>query len=77
MTFTIPNPYVDWKAFGWVGYQYVEKDVSGTDWLLGTKVTIKGVDFGIAYTDTNYNAHECGGKNQCDAKAVFTVGASF
>lgn len=77
VTVTIPNPWVDWSVYGWVGYQYVEKDVSGTDWLLGTTVTVKGVDFSVAYTDTNYSRGACGNTNDCDAKVVFTVGASF
>lgn len=77
LTFDIANPYVGWQVFAGVGYQYIEKDASGTDWILGTTVTIKGVDFTVAYTDTNYDARACGGNNQCDAKAVFTVGASF
>ena len=76
-TFTIPNDYVGLKAFAGVGYQYIEQSASGTDWTLGATVTIKGIDFTIAYVDTNYNAHECGGNNQCDAKAIFTVGAEF
>ncbi len=77
LTFDIPNPYVGFKVYTGTGYQYVEKDVSGTDWILGTTVTFKGVDFGVAYTDTNYSRGACGGTNDCSAKAVFTVGASF
>ena len=77
LTFTIPNAYVGLKAFGGIGYQYVDKSTSGTDWTLGTTVSIKGLDFTVAYVDTNYHARECGGNNQCDAKAIFTVGAEF
>ena len=77
LTFTIPNDYVGLKAFGGAGYQYVENAPSGTDWTLGTTVTVKGIDFTVAYVDTNYHARACGGNNQCDAKAVFTVGAEF
>ncbi|HYN39815.1 MAG TPA: TorF family putative porin, partial [Rhodospirillales bacterium] len=77
VTVDIPVRWVGWSVFAGVGYQYIEKDASGTDWQLGTTVTIKGVDFTIAYTDTNYDASACGGNNQCDAKAVFTVGAAF
>jgi uncharacterized protein (TIGR02001 family) len=80
ITVTVPNPYVGLKAFGGVGYQYVERNLaSGMDWTLGTTVSIKGIDFTLAYTDTNYQhrALACGGKNLCDAKAVFTVGAQF
>lgn len=77
LTFGIPNPYLALHIYGGVGYQYIEEDVSGTDWIIGTTVSIKGVDFSVAYTDTNYSRGECGGTNDCDAKAVFTVGASF
>ena len=77
VTVEIPNGYVGWKLFGGLGYQYVDQQASGTDWTCGTTVTIKGVDLTVAYTDTNYHARECGGNNQCDAKAVFTVGAEF
>lgn len=77
LTFDIANPYVGWQVFAGVGYQYIEKDASGTDWILGTTVTIKGVDFTVAYTDTNYSRGACGNTNDCDAKAVFTVGAPF
>lgn len=77
LTFDVPNPYVGFKVYAGAGYQYVEKDVSGTDWILGTTVTFKGVDFGVAYTDTNYSRGACGGTNDCSAKAVFTVGALF
>jgi uncharacterized protein (TIGR02001 family) len=79
VTVTVPNPYVGLKAFAGVGYQYVDKLPSGTDWTLGATATIKGVDFTVAYTDTNYKhrADACGGNNLCDAKVVFTVGAQF
>jgi uncharacterized protein (TIGR02001 family) len=74
--YDIPVPYVDLQLFGGVGYQYIEDDFNGTDWRLGATVTVKGVDFTVAYTDTDYRARECG-SNQCDAKVVFTVGMEF
>ena len=77
VTVDVPNGHVGWQLFGGVGYQYVDKSASGTDWTFGTTVTIKEVYLTVAYTDTNYHARECGGNNQCDAKAVFTVGAAF
>ena len=79
LTVTVPNPYIGLKTFAGVGYQYVDKLPSGTDWILGVTASIKGVDFTVAYTDTNYQhrAEACGGNNLCDAKAVFTVGAAF
>jgi hypothetical protein len=72
ITVTVPNPYVGLKAFGSVGYQYVERNLaSGADWTLGTTVSIKGIDFTVAYTDTNYQhlALACGGKNvRCEGR---------
>ncbi len=77
LTFTVPVPYVELQVFAGLGYQYIEDAPSGTDWTGGVTATVKGVEFTIAYTDTNYHARACGGNNQCDAKIVFTVGASF
>lgn len=75
-SYDIASKYVDFQLFGGVGYQYVEQDYNGVDWRLGATATIKGVDFTVAYTDTNYRASECG-NNQCNAKVIFTVGAAF
>lgn len=75
--YEIPVPYVDLQLFGGVGYQYVEDGFNGTDWQLGATVAVKGADFTVAYTDTDYKARECGGNNQCDAKVTFTVGMEF
>lgn len=74
--YDIPVPYVDLQLFGGLGYQYIEDDFNGTDWRLGATVTVKSVDFTIAYTDTGYRARECG-NNQCNAKVSFTVGMEF
>jgi hypothetical protein len=76
VAFNIPDTYIGLKTFAGVGYQYIDEAASGTDWTLGT-LTIKGVDFTVAYVDTNYHARACGGNNQCEAKAIFTVGAEF
>lgn len=74
--YDIPVPYVSLQLFGGLGYQYIEDDFNGTDWRLGATVTVKSVDFTVAYNDTNYRARECG-NNQCDAKVSFTVGMEF
>lgn len=74
--YDIPVPYVGLQLFGGVGYQYVEDDYNGVDWRLGATVAVKGVDFSVAYTDTNYRARDIG-NNQGDAKVVFTVGMEF
>lgn len=74
--YDIPVPYVGLQLFGGLGYQYIEDDFNGTDWRLGATVNVKGVDFTVAYTDTDYRARECG-NNQCNAKVSFTVGMEF
>lgn len=74
--YDIPLPYVGLQLFGGLGYQYIEDDFNGTDWRLGATVNVKGVDFTVAYTDTDYRARECG-NNQCNAKVSFTVGMEF
>jgi uncharacterized protein (TIGR02001 family) len=74
--YDIPVPYVGLQLFGGVGYQYIEDDFNGTDWRLGATVNVKGVEFTVAYTDTDYRARECG-NNQCNAKVSFTVGMEF
>jgi uncharacterized protein (TIGR02001 family) len=77
ITVKMPVYVVGWQLFGGTGYQYIAEAADGTDWTLGTILSIKGIDFTVAYVDTNYHARQCGGNNQCDAKAIFTVGAQF
>ncbi len=74
--YDIPVPYVGLQLFAGVGYQHIEDDYNGTDWRAGAAVSVKGVDFAVAYTDTNYRARDIG-NNQGDAKIVFTIGAEF
>lgn len=74
--YEIPVPYVGLQLFAGVGYQYIEDDYNGIDWRAGATVNVKGVDFTVAYTDTDYSASECG-NNQCNAKVVFAVGMEF
>lgn len=74
--YDIPVPYVGLQLFGGVGYQYIEDDNNGLDWRLGATVSVKGVDFSVAYTETDYRARDVG-NNQGDAKVVFTVGMVF
>lgn len=74
--YEIPMPYVGLQLFAGVGYQYIEDDYNGVDWRAGATVSVKGVDFAVAYTDTNYRARDIG-KNQGDAKVVFKSAPSF
>lgn len=70
----------DWAKlalFAGIGHQNIEHAKDYTDWTLGGTVTVKGVDFTIAYTDTNLTQADNGGRKISDARAVFTVGAAF
>jgi uncharacterized protein (TIGR02001 family) len=77
LTVTPPVPYVDLALFGGVGFQNIEDAKDYVDWTLGGKVTFKGVDFTIAYTDTNLTQGDLGGNKLSDARVIFTVGAAF
>lgn len=74
--YDIPVRYVGLQLFGGVGYQHIEDDYNGTDWRLGATATVKGIDFTVAYTDTNYRGRDIG-NNQGGARVVFAVGAEF
>ncbi|MBK8176390.1 MAG: hypothetical protein IPK66_14320 [Rhodospirillales bacterium] len=77
ITVTPEVPYVDLALFAAVGYQNIADTKDYVDWTLGGKVTFKGVDFTIAYVDTNLTQGDLGGNKLSDARVVFTVGASF
>lgn len=70
-------PYVDLAFFAGLGYQNIEDAKDYTDWTAGASVTFKGVDFVVAYTDTNLTQSDLGGNKLADGRVVFTVGASF
>jgi uncharacterized protein (TIGR02001 family) len=70
-------PYVDLSLFAALGYQNIEDAKDYTDWTLGGTVTFKGVDFTVAYTDTNLTQSDLGGNKLADGRVIFTVGASF
>lgn len=73
-----PVPWFDLSLNASVGYQWVEHAPDGLDWSFGPTVTIKGVSFTAAYIDSNYKGQkDCGSNHLCDARAVFTVAASF
>ncbi len=41
-------------------------------------LAIDKITLGIAYTDTNLGKSECfAGTNQCEPRAVFSIGAAF
>lgn len=48
------------------------------DWRLGLSLTIDKITVGIAYTDTSLSKSQCfAGTNQCEPRAVLSLGASF
>ncbi|MFO1154832.1 MAG: TorF family putative porin [Rhodospirillales bacterium] len=48
------------------------------DWRIGLSLTIEKITLGVAYTDTTLSKSQCfGGTNQCEPRAVFSLGASF
>lgn len=48
------------------------------DWNVGFTVTVKGIDLGVIYTDTNLGKSDCfGGTNLCEPRVVFSLGAAF
>ncbi len=48
-----------------------------TDWSISISRPILGFDLSVAYFDTDLSKSECGGTENCDARAVFTVSKSF
>jgi len=65
-----------------IGYNYGDgtKDFFNdeyTDWSIGVSKTMLGVDWGLAYTDTNVDKSDCGGDSLCDAHYVVSMSKSF
>jgi uncharacterized protein (TIGR02001 family) len=50
---------------------------SYVDWKLGVSKTWLGVDWGLAYTDTDIDKDDCGGTDLCDAHYVASLSKSF
>jgi uncharacterized protein (TIGR02001 family) len=50
---------------------------SYVDWSLGVSKTMLGVDWGLAYTDTDLDKKDCGDKSLCDAHYVVSMSKSF
>jgi uncharacterized protein (TIGR02001 family) len=81
-----PIKYVGLTFDASTGHQWIEDGgtfgLNGTssyqDWKIGFTLNVKGVDLGIAYTDTNLTKRECyGGTNLCEARGTFTLGYAF
>ena len=50
---------------------------SYVDWSLGLSKTWMGVDWGLAYTDTDISKSHCGGEDLCDAHYEASMSKSF
>ena len=50
---------------------------SYVDWSLGVSKTMLGVDWGLAYTDTDIKHSDCGSTDLCDAHYVASMSKSF
>ncbi len=82
---TPPLPFkgFDLSLDGKIGYQWIEKNNKAgvndyLNWSLGATVTVKKIDFSIAYTDTSLSKGDCfSNTNVCDGRVVFTVATSF
>ena len=82
---TPPLPFAgfDLSLDGSVGYQWIESNSKAgvedyLNWSIGATVSVKSLDFTIAYTDTDLSRSDCfGNTNLCEGRVIFSVGASF
>jgi uncharacterized protein (TIGR02001 family) len=83
VSFAPPVPWFDLSIDAGIGHQWIESNSTFgaddyLDWKIGATVTVKGIDLGIAYTDTNLSKRKCfGGSDLCEARVVASVGMSF
>ena len=79
----LPFEGFDLSLDGTLGYQWIERNGrAGVDdylnWSLGTTVSVKGIDFTVAYTDTDLSRSDCfSNTNICEGRFVFAIGAAF
>ena len=79
----IPKNWVTLTLEGYTGHQWVDKNNrfgadDYQDWRLGLSVGIKkNITLSAYYTDTSLDKHDCAGTNNCDARAVLAIGATF
>ena len=82
---TPPLPFAgfDLSIDGAVGYQWIESNSAAgvedyLNWNIGATVSVKSLDFTIAYSDTNLSRSDCfGNTNLCEGRVIFSVGAAF
>lgn len=77
-------PLTDYLSLGaHAGYQTIDDNENWgtpdyTDWSISLSTSMFGLDWSVAYIDTDLSDSECfGGSDLCDATAVGTVSKSF
>jgi uncharacterized protein (TIGR02001 family) len=78
----IPDNWFTLTLEGYTGHQWAEDNAKFgaddyQDWKLGLSVGIKSITLSAYYTDTNLGENDCGGTNNCDARGVVALTASF
>jgi len=79
----LPFQGFDLSLDGTVGYQWIEDNSRAgaedyLNWSLGATVSVKGLDFTVAYTDTDLSRSDCfSNTNLCEGRVIFAVGAAF
>lgn len=79
----LPFQGFDLSLDGTIGHQWVESNSrAGVEdyltWTIGATVTVKGVDFTVAYVDTNLSRSDCfSNTDLCEGRVIFAVGAAF
>lgn len=78
----IPDNWFTLALEGYTGHQWVDDNArfgaeDYQDWKLGLSVGIKMITLSAYYTDTDLDKDECAGTNNCDARAVLALTATF
>ncbi len=78
------NENISFSVYGTLGNQWVDRylnyGIPGNDywyWTLGLVTTAHGIDFTIAYTDTNIDIAGCGNTTNCQGRVIVSVGKTF
>lgn len=82
---TPPLPFegFDLSLDGSLGYQWIENNSRAgvedyLNWSIGATVSVKSLDFTVAYTDTDLSRSDCfGNTNLCEGRIIFAVSAAF
>jgi len=75
-------PLNDYLTLGaHAGYQTIDKEElyfkDYADWSISLATSIIGLDWSVAYVDTNLDSDACGGSDICDSTFVGTISKSF